>query len=231
MKLRKTLLVTALLLSLAALTVRLTFKSHPVVTLARKATHQITYFVKDENGEEQFEGLCTATAIGPHALITANHCDEGKIRTIHLDYTLNTYHILYGITDTHDHTIYLIDGPALKNYIRLQPRLPRLGERVTSYGCGGKDFPPHTYAGRVITDDNGGDYSDIDAAWSTFAFSLPAIPGDSGALIYGEDGNVVGEITYGSLFNDGTRAAVSFALNFNPALYDRVYNLEIVPEE
>ena len=51
------------------------------MTLQRRATHRVKYG----------NGLCTATAIGPHALLTATHCNKhGEDATINLDLATKT---------------------------------------------------------------------------------------------------------------------------------------------
>jgi Trypsin len=195
-------------------------KHTATITPERKATHMITYY--DENGKRI--GLCTGTAVGPHALLTAVHCDEGEDATpiISLDLSVKKFHIIGYVADDRDHIIYHLDGPEFTNTVTIKERKARLGETVTSYGNGREDFPQHTYFGNVVVDDNGGDTSDVDAADGVACFSIPAIPGDSGSAVYGTDGNVVALITYGAETEDGQGRAVGFALNFSPEVLEEI---------
>lgn len=166
----------------------------------------ITYF--DDKG--RVDGYCTGTAVGPHALLTALHCDEGESDTISLDLSVRKYHINGHLYDGRDHIIYHLDGPEFKNIVTIKERPAKLGEEVVSYGNGHRDYPSHTYVGRVVVDDNGGDISDIDAADQVACFSLPVVSGDSGSAVYGKDGSLVALVTYGNDVH-----AVGFALNFS----------------
>ena len=190
--------------------------NHAPITPERKATHMIKYYEDEDKGIGNPSGLCTGTAVGPHALLTALHCDEGEIDVISLDLAVQKYHIVGYIYDGRDHIIYHLDGPAFKDFVTIQEREAKVGETVTSYGDGRGDFPQHTYFGKVIEDSNGGDTSEIDMAAVAHVFSLPVIPGDSGSAIYGTDGDIVALVTY-SNSNDytGTKEAVGFALNFS----------------
>ena len=190
--------------------------NHAPITPERKATHMIKYYEDEDKGIGNPSGLCTGTAVGPHALLTALHCDEGETDVISLDLAVQKYHIVGHIYDGRDHIIYRLDGPAFKDFVTIQEREAKVGETVTSYGDGRGDFPQHTYFGKVIEDSNGGDTSEIDMAAGAHNFSLPVIPGDSGSAIYGTDGDIVALVTYGgSNEYTGTKEAVGFALNFS----------------
>lgn len=183
------------------------------ITPERRATHMITYY--DDNKAPS--GMCTGTAVGPHALLTALHCDEGDEDTISLDLAVHKYHIIGIIYDGRDHIIYHLDGPAFTNVVTVKEREAVLGEVVTSYGDGHRDFPQHTYYGKTIVDDNGGDTSEIDKADGAHCFSLPVVPGDSGSAVYGTDGSIVALVTYGGTNDEtGVQSAIGFALAFTP---------------
>lgn len=196
---------------------------HNKITPERAATHQITYVLEKTSGEHKDIGQCTGTAIGPHALLTARHCDEEGYRTIHLDYSVREYHILAGLVDGRDHAIYILDGPAFKNYVNVRERVTRMGENVVSYGTGGNDFPPHTYEGKVIACDNGGDQSDVDALDDTMCLSIAAIPGDSGSAVYGRDGAIVALLTYAS---EDPPSSAGFSLAFDEQLFKQLQDLK-----
>lgn len=196
---------------------------HNKLTLERSATHEISYVQVLNNGEHKDVGRCTGTAIGPHALLTAQHCDEEGIRIIHMDYSVREYHILVGMIDGRDHAIYILDGPAFKNYVNVQQRVTKMGESVTSYGTGGDDFPPHTYQGTVIACSNGGDQSDVDALDDTACLSIEAIPGDSGSAVYGNDGAIVALLTYA---NQDPPSSTGFSLAFDDEVFKQLRDLK-----
>lgn len=197
----------------------------PVVMLTpeRAATHQIHYF--KEPGNEVAE--CTGTAIGPHALLTATHCDEEQINHIQLDYSARYYTILAIGSDGRDHDIYVLDGPAFTNIVTVKAREAVLGESIVSYGVGGEDFPPHVYTGTVITDIHGGDQSDIDIREKTHAFSFAPISGDSGSAVYASDGSIVALLTWANgPDKKHITEAVGSALNFGQDVYQYFRDLK-----
>lgn len=189
------------------------------ITPERKATHMLTYLNKDGKPAAG----CTGTAVGPHALLTAVHCDEGEYTHIRLDLSRHVYNIIGAVTDGRDAIIYHLDGPEFKNYVTIRQREARIGESVISYGDGGRDYPQHTYTGKVIADANGGDTSDVDAADGTHCFSIPVIPGDSGSAVYGADGAMVAIVTYSQgTDTEDVGEAVGFALNFTPEQLEQI---------
>jgi Trypsin len=185
------------------------------ITPERKATHMITYL--DKEGEEV--AGCTGTAVGPHALLTAVHCDEGTYDSIRLDLSQHVYHIIGAVADGRDAIIYHLDGPEFKNYVTIKEREAKLGEEVISYGDGHRDYPQHTYVGHVVADVNGGDVSELDIADGTHCFDIPVIPGDSGSAIYAKDGSIVAIVTFGDVERG---AAIGFALAFTPEQLEQI---------
>lgn len=183
------------------------------ITPERKATHMITFYTDSDHRA----GLCTGTAVGPHAILTATHCTEDGYKIISFDLSVKKYHIIGSITDGSDHTIIHVDGPAFTNIVTIKERKAVLGETVTSYGDGAMDFPQHTYYGKVVEQQNGGDTSELDRRDGINAFSLPVIPGDSGSAIYGTDGDIVALVTYSDTNEEeNIHQAVGFELSFTP---------------
>ena len=157
-------------------------------------------------------GKCTGTAIGPHAILTAAHCNEGD--AIQVDQTLTIYKIKKVIRDGRDHVIFLLDGPAFYDVQPYETRYPVVGERVHAYGFGGGHYPSEYKTGKVLDEY---DPSEVDDAAGFYYFTVPAIPGDSGSAVYGSDGRMVGLVTYShkdkpGLFSRSHMAG--FALNF-----------------
>ena len=185
--------------------------NHPA-TLQEQSTHMLGVMYDVES--EHPMGYCTGTVIGPHAILTAEHCNEGK--ALQLDSVLHTYKIVKVLKDGRDHVVFLVDGPAFYDVALYASRYPVVGEKVHIYGNGGRAYPAVHKTGTVL-----GEYapSEIRSAAGMFYCSLLVIPGDSGSAIYGEDGKILGIVTYSSTENFGpivkTHTA-GFALNFTP---------------
>jgi hypothetical protein len=165
----------------------------PVVGPAQKATHMIRFYDGDFSHDE--DALCTATAIGPHALITDEHCNFSSQpdKVVILDLTKHRYHIVAIARDGNDHLILLLDGDPLGTYVKIETRPPVVGEHVTMYGDGEGAYPPEKREGTVIAFD---DPSDLDLAAGLTFYNLNVIPGDSGSAVFGDDGKLVGLVTY-----------------------------------
>jgi hypothetical protein len=177
---------------------------HPEDTAQRKAAHEIMFVVfdKDDDGTVTAgRGLCTASAIGPHALLTAAHCDKGQ-KGIWVDNSIGQYNILGRITDGYDHIIFLVDGPAFKDTMgKFYPKdvQPTMGLQVFLYGDGGGMYPPmyrHGYYMGTETITKEGIPEGMPVG-DLYLFDLSIIGGDSGSAIYDEHGNLVTLVTYG----------------------------------
>jgi hypothetical protein len=214
---------TALLLLAAGLLIAGIAKHKPAyrpqplkpITMQQRAEHRI----KIANGQ------CTATAVASHALLTAVHCNEDSILDMKIDMSMTKFHILAKTLDGRDHVIYIIDGPDLHNIVKLTPgsHPAHPFEHVYIYGCGDGVYPPLRKEGTktyVVKD-----LSEIDQSEGLNFYTIPVIPGDSGSAIYGEDGRVIGVMTYAmGIPTDGnydteddadiTHLGVGFDLNF-----------------
>jgi hypothetical protein len=185
------------------------------MTLQQRASHMIRYL--DDKGAGR--GLCTGTAIGPHAILTAEHCNDGtgsdKSTQIEIDYSTHKYRIMHSIVDDRDHEIYLIDGPPLKNIVAVNLGDLHTGQHIQYYGFGQGVYPSTLRQGRVRATD---DPSDVDATAKLYLFDFPAIHGDSGSAIYDDSGNIVGLVSY-VLPWYGRKVMGAFALNFDSAQF------------
>jgi hypothetical protein len=134
---------------------------------------------------------CSATAIGPHALLTASHC-ELATDELTID-GRSGYTILKTLRDKNDHSIYLIPGITFPQYAKVAPRAFNPGEFVFIWGNPindvgtqfiamlrqGKYTASYLFKGRVVD-----------------VFDFVAISGDSGAGIFTRDGDVVGVLSF-----------------------------------
>jgi hypothetical protein len=189
------------------------YHRNDVPTLQQRSAHMVKYLTKKHNNREE----CSGTAIGPHAILTAAHCNDAEefSDTLNFDLSLTDYHILAEKKDGHDHVIYLLDGPAFRHFLPVDslvgliaPPLP--GEHVYMFGDGESNFPPRRLDGVEDATLQAAD-SDVDIDMGMHWYTLAIVPGDSGAAIYGEDGRVLGLNTWA----DGENSA-SMSLNFTP---------------
>src|SRR5713226_3523673 len=65
---------------------------------------------------------CSATAIGPHALLTATHCELGSDE---LQIDGLSAHISKKLRDGNDHTIYIFSDTTFPTYLPVSERVPR----------------------------------------------------------------------------------------------------------
>lgn len=193
-----------------------TYTKH--TTKEQLASHMVTFL--NDKGEEG--GTCSATAIGPHAFLTARHCDQQyDAEGVQFDRTLEQHDILGHISDRRDHTIYITNGTPFTNYSPVVAADAVVGETVTMYGDGSRIYPPLPHFGKVMDCD---DPSDLAAAAGEACFSLQIIPGDSGSAVYNTKGEIVGLITYSIMHEPFT--AEGFALHFSQSVLDRAASFD-----
>lgn len=183
-----------------------------------KAEHWIvTETINDAAG-------CTATAVGPHALLTAEHCDMKDAQGVVLFFvdpmekpdfltSQTPYKIKAKIFDGSDHMILLLSGPAFKDVAPVQVSVPYQGEKVAWFGNPGgvRDMFREGYVMGVQS---------APAPFQTkeqplWTVAASAIPGDSGSFVFDEKtGDLVGIVTYG--INGGEFMGM-FVPHFTPA--------------
>jgi hypothetical protein len=191
------------------------------VSIQRKATHLILF----ENNH-RVTGACTGTAVGPHAILTAEHCDDGAgaSNTISLDLATHEYHIRERFKDGRDHIIYRLDGPAFEDISVIHERAAKEGEYVHYYGDPEGAYPPKLFTGIVKHSD---DPSELTRKSGMRYYTLDSYPGCSGSAIYAVDGSIIGLITYGNSETafDGLEripGAIGFELNFSPKVLAKI---------
>jgi len=197
-----------------------------VTSQQQAATHAIEFF--DSKEASTGEGFCTGLAIGPHAILTAGHCFDtvrySDEKYVEIDMSMSKEQVVGHKDDGADHIILLLNGPAFRNIAEYKVQVAKLGEHVWSYGVGGHQYPPVRKDGHVIETN---DPSDIDAQLGVFQTNLGAIPGDSGAAIYNDNGDIVGLHTYGLKDHSETmdfemqfsEQDVRFAQQFDPLTF------------
>ena len=179
---------------------------HPAKSVQSKAAHRIMFVLPETVNEEgqlfpsARKGYCSASALGPHALLTAQHCDSGET-SLRVDNDLADRKIVGRITDGEDHIIFLVDGTKFKDtmaadYDPSSYALPTVGDKVFLFGDGGGFWPPQYrtgyYTGSVNTEEK--DLAPTDPVMMLFDMNI--IPGDSGSAVYGPNGELVTVVTY-----------------------------------
>jgi hypothetical protein len=201
-------LTVLLLVLVLASTVMPAAALNPEKSQQRKAAHQITFVIhkKGDNGEDiTGRALCTANALGAHALLTANHCDAGETE-ITVDRELVPRAIFGRITDGEDHVIFLVGGPVFKDTMKAyyspdSYKENKVGDETFLYGDGGGMFPPQYRQGRrmgtVVMSPEELKYLLISDP-NLYMFDINIIGGDSGSAIYDlKTGKLVTLVTYG----------------------------------
>jgi hypothetical protein len=186
----------------------------PVIAMPKEqlSSHAVT--LQDEDDEPY--GECTGTAIGPHALLLAEHClHRGKAHSVTLDYSTEDHEILAAAGDGRDHAILLLDGTPFKNIVDVKQVQAKENEALIYFGAGGEQYPPVPKVGRSV---NCEDPSDVDVSSGVLCTNLPAIQGDSGSAIFNLKGEIVGLITY--TVSEAPYTNVDFALNFEQKQLD-----------
>jgi len=164
----------------------LAFAVSPAVDKAHKASLHIGQeTVADSN-------YCSATAIGPQAILTATHC-ELPDDTLYVEGRKVPLEIVRRMRDGNDHTIYLIKGTVFSVYANVSLTDPvEVSEDVFIFGNPGKwsDVYQKGYIASIQVDNS------IEAAFGhagpdTILIDLQAFPGESGAGIFNTSGEVI----------------------------------------
>ncbi len=174
---------------------------------------------RDQNGVILGGGLCTAYAIGPHTLMTAEHCNDPATDQIYVDpmdrdairnNTAVSFTVVSRQFDHQDHVLMDLHGANFKNVIYIGPveagaRLPKQGEKTYQWGNpqGIRDqFREGLVMGSIPTSDLK-DMDDVDATGPLYLVQEVVVGGDSGSAVFSqEDGKVIGIVTFG--LQDGT---------------------------
>jgi V8-like Glu-specific endopeptidase len=159
-----------LLVSLPALAVS------PAVDKAHKASYQI--------GQRTLSDLsiCSGTAIGPHALLTATHC-ELPSEVLYIRH-IGQADISARIRDDQDHTILLLKGVTFADYVSVDQTSINVTDDIFTIGNPGEwedVFQKGYVAGLLVSE------TDIPVV----LIDIQAFPGESGAGIFNTDGVLV----------------------------------------
>lgn len=145
---------------------------------------------------------CSASAIGPRALLTAAHCIVGT-GVIAVDgETFAIDRILY---DENDHAIILLQSAKFDHIAELAPRVPAPHEHVMFVGN-----PGHNTSIRRDGYFLKSEFVNFELV--TMDFILPAFPGDSGSGLLSDDGKIIAVLSVG----DKSAEAGAFPIAFTP---------------
>ena len=168
---------------------------------------------------------CSATAIGPHAILTASHCEAASDK-LFIEGFDDPLHIDKIERDEKDHSIYLLSGPAFSAFAPVDGYYaPKIGEHVFMIGNPGawSGLYREGYVAGALDDDDD----------KTTLFVIAGWHGDSGAGVFNESGALIGvyggratqgdptdEITFGYFYplqfsNEQLYRAVSYAVKAN----------------
>lgn len=171
--------IALLLLTLPALAIS------PAVSKAHKSTYQI--------GQQTIsdQGTCTATAIGPHALLTATHCelpsDDLYIRDAEGPYT-----VVARIRDGQDHSILLLKGITFPTYVDVDETSLGVTDDIFTIGNPGEwqDIYQKGYVAGLKIDQSAAAAMGAGKP-AEILIDIQAFPGESGSGIFNTDGVLV----------------------------------------
>lgn len=166
---------------------------------------------------------CTGTAIGPHAILTASHCEAASDDVL-IDAT--NYVIVDIERDSFDHTILLLNGgKPFAHYASVDQGARKRGDTAIIVGFPGTALALYRagqYSGSMPDHDN--------PKIPSLMFSMPSAQGDSGAGIFDVDGTLYAVESF--LLNEGdtempmwlagayplhfSKAQLSLAADFTP---------------
>ncbi len=192
-------------------------KSEPTASQATAIRHALTlketqhramYAIAMDNGktgEDRQAAGCTADAIAPHVLLTAEHCNidggnfylnptlrDGKLLPDHPLRVSEKYF------DHMDHMLLVLPGVRFKYTISYDPatyRAPRQGDRA--YFWGNPAMQHDQYREGYMTGTIPAVDGDVDASGPVWMFNISVIGGDSGSAVFSTDGRLITVVTYG----------------------------------
>jgi V8-like Glu-specific endopeptidase len=155
-------------------------------------THRIAvYDMLGAKGFNKEAGHCSGTVVGPHAILTAQHCFQDS-NLIRLDTEKEPTVIVAAIIDGNDHVIYIVNRE-FSTWTPISERQLVSNEPVHFWGAPGhnKDVYRDGYFQKMTTEKD----VDPDEKFQFQMFILPVFGGDSGSGILDADGSVVAVVS------------------------------------
>jgi hypothetical protein len=187
-------LLLALTLSVAA----------QVSSTLKAEQHKATLTIIITNGESEHAG-CSATAIAPHVILTAEHCDIEN-GTLYLNQNQKPFTMGLEVKekyyDNNDHMLLVVPGAEFKHFAKYnasEVRTAKQGEHIYFYGNPNliKDQYREGYASGTMHF-NIGPEDKLNAAGPFTMFAVSVVGGDSGSAIFSDvDGQLIGITTWG----------------------------------
>lgn len=140
-------------------------------------------------------GHCSATAIGPHAILTATHCEQ-TTDVINIRGIEKPANILGRVRDSFDHSILYVDA-TFEDYATVLTGAPLTpGTDVFVWGSPSNWYQllRKGYIAGIDRDNGALSFFNISRP-DIYLFDFQAYPGDSGAAIYNNDGQIVAVIS------------------------------------
>lgn len=149
-----------------------------------RTTYKLTMKAKFESGS------CSATAIGPHALLTAAHCEYPEMK---ISVGSQEAIVVCMIHDGNDHVILLLEGITFHNYATFAEGILAQGEHVFLWGnpLGIEDM----YREGYVAGFKKAVFADGTESVDTM-LTANIINGDSGAAVFNMRGEIVGVFSY-----------------------------------
>lgn len=210
---KKWFILLALMLFMA---VPQSFAKNEIISRVNKTTHQIELRTVITDTE------CSATAVGPYALLTASHCEE-PIDVLLIDDSIEAK--VVGLDrDYMDHTIYFLNmKKPFDSWAPVADALPEVGDDVFIIGNPGEDsnvyrrgYVARIFGGKMSLEDLLNGKSPV----TQIQYDLNGHQGDSGAAIFDSmTGEITGVLTamehQGDPANGVFKLAVGFPLKFS----------------
>jgi hypothetical protein len=182
MKLSKFVVTVALLLSFAAFP---TFAKNETVERAHRTTHVI----RMTDALDISPTKCSATAIGPHALLTASHCEVSSDEILVDNKNANVAGIL---RDGADHSIVYVDI-TFPQWAVISEELPCVADHVFIFGNPGD--VQDVYREGYVASIKSGEVVPFGKLEMVVYFDLNGFRGDSGAAVFDKKGEIVGVVS------------------------------------
>jgi V8-like Glu-specific endopeptidase len=189
------------------------FAISPAIIKAHKASYQIGQMTVSDGAR------CSATAIGPHALLTATHC-ELPSDDLYIRGEENPVAIVARIRDGQDHSILLLKGVTFADYVEVDQKSLQVTDDVFTIGNPGDwtDIYQKGYVAGLKVDRS------MAAAMGEgepdkILIDIQAFPGESGAGIFNTSGVLVAVLSGDQMqTREGVSMDLGFAyfLNFKP---------------
>lgn len=183
---------------------------HSLKDREHKAMHMIVMFAPERDSDGKLDGgQCTAYAVAPHVLLTAQHCDYDD-GILFIDPSspedvkagkVQSYGVTEKVFDGADHMLLVVPGITFTDFITYDPltyHAPVQGEHLYFWGNprGVKDQYREGYVMGTFPTTKDDDV--ILPGQPIITIFMVAVGGDSGSAIFDADtGAVVAVVTYG----------------------------------